>query len=211
MVKVIFDVGNVLLDWDVRYLYRKLLPNDIAIMEFLDEVGLMEMNVEFDRGRSFACGIAELCQRFPHRADLIEAFDVRWQETVAGAIQGSLAILDSLAQSGVPLYAITNFSGEKWRASCDRFPFLEERFRDVVVSGHEGLTKPEPEIFNRLLRRNSLKSRDCIFIDDSRPNVIGARAVGMDAILFQSPDALKSELHRRDLGLWKAPSSEKPP
>jgi 2-haloacid dehalogenase len=171
---VIFDVGNVLIRWDARLVYRRLLPDEASIEAFFAEVGFMDWNLEFDRG-------------------------ARWHESVEGAVEGAEALLAELAARGVPLYAITNFAGPKWTESVARFPFLGTSFRDVVVSGHEGVVKPDPEIFRRCLARNRLEARTCVFVDDSPANVAAAAAVGLDAIRFTSVEALHPELARRGL------------
>ena len=202
MIKsVIFDVGRVLLDWDVYLLYRKLLPNDKAIADFIDEVDLLRHNLEFDRGTPIDIGIAALVEEFPHCKELLEAFDKRWDETVPGAIGGSVEILSELKNEDVPLYAITNFARDTWRRTTARFEFLTSSFIDIVVSAHEGIIKPNPEIYKLLLQRNQLRAEDCVFIDDSEQNVIGARAVGIDAIHFIGPSQLREELLARDLPL----------
>lgn len=198
---VIFDVGRVLIEWDIFALYRKLLPNDEEIAAFIDEVGLLERNLEFDRGLAYGEGIPQLAEKFPHRADLIYAFDERWEETVPGAIDGSVDILRELGASGIALYAITNFAKEKWQLTIARFPFLSESFRDIAVSGLEGVIKPEPEIYRRLLKRNNLIADQCVFIDDSPTNVEGARRIGIDAILFEDPQGLRRDLIARGLPL----------
>jgi 2-haloacid dehalogenase len=113
-----------------------------------------------------------------------------------------VAILDDLDRAGVPLYAITNFSAEKFIVAVDRFPFLR-RFRDTVVSAHERVLKPDPRIYNVLLERNALVAAETVFIDDSLKNVEGARAVGMHAIHFTTPQALRGAL--AELGLPLAP------
>ena len=195
---IVFDVGRVLLDWDPRYLYRKLLSDNGAIDAFFDEVGFFDWNLGLDRGQSWQEGVTLLSEQFPHRRDLIEAADKRWHEMISGPITGTVVILDTLKNSGMPLYAITNFSSEKWPEACARFPFLL-CFRDVVVSGDEKLLKPDPEIYQLLLNRNNLVADDCIFIDDSKPNVEAASELGMDAIWFQSPAQLETEL--RGLGV----------
>ncbi|MEM7751600.1 MAG: HAD family phosphatase [Pseudomonadota bacterium] len=198
---VIFDVGCVLLDWDIYRLYRQMLPTDQAIAEFIDEVDLLHHNLEFDRGTSFQEGIAALVARFPHRKELLEAFDTRWGDTVSGAIDGSVEILEELKSAQVPVYAITNFARDKWHWATSRFDFLNHSFIDVVVSAHEGLVKPEPEIYNLLLQRNQLAAASCIFIDDSAKNVRGAADVGIDAIHFVEPAQLRRDLLSRGLPL----------
>jgi 2-haloacid dehalogenase len=196
---VIFDIGNVLIRWDPRLLYRPLLADEAAVDAFLAEIGFDAWNLELDRGGDWDAAVAAHAARHPQHAELIAAFHHRWEETVAGAIDGTVAILDDLVAAGVPLYAITNFSGPKWALTVARFPFLGSAFRDVVVSGHERLVKPDPAIFRLCLERNGLDAGDCVFIDDSPRNIEAAAAVGLDALLFTGPEALREDLARRGL------------
>jgi 2-haloacid dehalogenase len=196
---VIFDVGNVLVRWDARLLFRQLLPDEAAIEAFLAETGFDAWNLELDAGLPWDVGVAALSARHPHHAGTILAFHARWHETLPGAIDGSVAILDALAAAGVPLYAITNYSGEKWAETLPRFPFLATAFRDTVVSGHAGVVKPDARIYRLLLDRNGLDPAACIFIDDSPRNVAGAAALGIDAIRFTGPEALHDALAARGL------------
>ncbi|WP_018633251.1 HAD family hydrolase [Neomegalonema perideroedes] len=191
---VVFDVGNVLISWDPHAPYRAHFPDEAAIAAFLEEIGFYAWNLENDRGRPWDQAVAELSAEFPHRAELIALAHREWASTVTGPIAGTVEILRRLKAAGVPVYAITNFSPEKWRESVARFDFLREGFLDVVVSGDEKLVKPDLRIYETLLKRNGLKAEDCVFIDDSLPNVEGARAAGMKAIHFQNPEALAREL-----------------
>ena len=193
----VFDIGAVLLDWDPRYLYRKIIADPDRMEWFLSEVCTPAWNVEQDRGRPFADACELLVERHPDLEAEIRAFDERWVETVADAIQGSVAILETLRAADVPTWAITNFSHEKFAIARERWPFLNG-FRDVVVSGEEKLLKPDPAIYRVLLDRNGLAASDCLFIDDAPKNVDGARAVGMHAVQFTSPEQLAVDL--RDYG-----------
>jgi 2-haloacid dehalogenase len=195
---VIFDVGNVLIRWDARLLYRQLLADDAAIDAFFAEVDFAAWNLAFDRGVDWDEGVAALTARHPHRAELIRAFHARWHETMPGPVDGAPQVLEALSAAGVPLYAITNFSGANWTETVARFPFLAG-FRDVVVSGHEGVLKPDPEIYRRCLARNRLEPGACVFVDDSAANVAGAAALGIDTIRFTSTPELRGELARRGL------------
>ena len=196
---VIFDIGNVLVRWDARLLFRDFYPDDAGIDAFLAETGFHDWNLELDAGLPWDEGVARQAARFPAHAAAITAFHARWHETLPGAIEDSVAILDDLAAAGVPLYAITNYSAEKWAETLPRFPFLATAFRDTVVSGHEGVTKPDPRIFRLLLDRNGLAPGRCVFIDDNPGNVAGAAALGIDAILFTTPAALRDALAARGL------------
>lgn len=199
MIHVVFDVGNVLIDWDIRRVYRGHFADDAAIEAFLSEIGFGPWNLALDRGGTWASAVADHAARHPHLADLIALADRDWQRSVSGPIAGSVEILNRLAADDVPLYAITNFSAEKWAESLERFPFLGTAFRDVVVSAHEGLVKPDPALFRRFLDRNSLASQDCVFIDDSPANICAADLLGFDAIQFQTPEKLAVQLAKRGL------------
>lgn len=195
---VVFDIGNVLLDWDPRHLYRKLFDDPARMDHFLTQVWSPEWNRELDRGRPFAEAVEELAAAHPDFAGAIRAYDSRWPETVAGAIAGSVAILRALGDAGVPCYAITNFSQEKFAVARRLWPFLDD-FHGVVVSGKERLLKPDPAIYRLFLARYGLSAEDCVFIDDNATNVAGARAIGMHGIVFHDPERLAQDL--RALGL----------
>jgi 2-haloacid dehalogenase len=112
---------------------------------------------------------------------------------VPGEIEGSIAILAELRARGVPVFAITNFSAEKYAETLTRFPFLRD-FREVIVSAHEQLIKPDPAIYRLLLDRHGLTADHCLFVDDSPANTRGAEAVGMRGHLFRDAPTLRAEL-----------------
>jgi len=190
---VIFDLGNVLIPWDSRVLYRKLLPSEAAVDHFLSVVCPPDWNVSLDRGRDWSEAVAERVAMFPEHADLIRAYDHRWEEMLGPAIAGSVGILEELVASGVPVFALTNWSAVKFGIARARFPFLAH-FLDIVVSGEVRLVKPDPAIYRLLISRNRLDASSCVFIDDVAANVAGAQAVGMRGHRFTSADALRADL-----------------
>jgi 2-haloacid dehalogenase len=192
-VNIVFDLGMVLIAWDPRLLYRKIFKDEAKVEWFLSNICTHEWNLEQDRGRSFPEAVKTLTASHPSYAAEIAAYDTRWHETIPGAIDGTVDILEILHKKNAPLYAITNWNQDKFRETKLRFPFLN-LFRDIVVSGDEKLIKPDPAIYNLLLNRNALVAADCLFIDDSEKNVRGAEAVGMKAHHFTSPERLKVEL-----------------
>jgi 2-haloacid dehalogenase len=192
-MNIVFDLGMVLIEWDPRHLYRQVFDDEAKMERFLADVCHSNWNTEQDRGRSFDDGVIEATSRHPEHAREIAMYRDRWMDMVPGPIDGSVAILEELHVKGAPLYAITNWNGDTFRATRQRFSFLS-LFKDIVVSGDEKLLKPEPEIFKLLARRNGIKLKDSIFIDDSLKNVVGAKAVGMQAIHFTSPERLRAEL-----------------
>jgi 2-haloacid dehalogenase len=199
---VIFDLGGVLLDWDPRHLYRKLFNGDDAAMErFLSEICTMSWHLQHDAGRPFEETCPELKLKHPGYDALIDAFADRHGEMTAGAITGTVMLLERLSAQGVPLYAITNYPAQTFPVAQKNFSFLA-LFRDVAVSGVERVLKPSAELFNILLRRNNLVAGEAIFIDDSIKNVEAAHALGLHAIHFRSADELERELSA--LGVLRA-------
>ncbi len=190
---VVFDIGNVLIEWDPRHLYRRIFTTPDETEHFLSTICTSAWNLEIDRGKPFAEAVAELVASYPEHEAAIRAFDERWSEMVPGLVPGSLELMERLEQRGAPLYAITNFSAEKFAEARRRFPFLD-RFRGVIVSAHERLLKPDRAIFELLLSRYRLRAEECLFIDDSAANVAGARAVGMAAHHFKDAAGLEEAL-----------------
>jgi len=191
---VIFDFGGVLVDWNPRYLYRRLFPDDPAGMErFLAEVCTTEWNQRQDAGRPWVEALAELIARHPAQADLIRAYRERWQETLSGPIDGSVAILDEVRAAGHRILGLTNWSHETFPLARTLFPFFNW-FEGIVVSGEEKLIKPDPRLYVRLLERYRVDPARAVFIDDSLKNVEAAIALGIHGIHFRSPSALRDEL-----------------
>ena len=192
---VVFDVGNVLIRWDPLLVYREMIPDDEKRAWFMQNVCTAAWNLEQDRGRSWEEAVALLVASHPEWESQIRAYDERWHEAVPGVIEDSVAVLAELKARGEKVYAITNFSREKWAECLIRFPFLQS-FDGVVVSAHERVIKPDPEIYQILFQRYGLVAGDCIFIDDSAKNIDTARKVGMKAVHFVEPIDLRLELRK---------------
>jgi 2-haloacid dehalogenase len=194
---VVFDLGGVLIDWDPRYLYRQLLPDD-EIEPFLDEIGFREWNHAQDAGGSWDDAVDALAARHPHRRDLIAAYRDRFAETMAGPIDGTVALLEELHDRGTRLIALTNWSSETFPHAQRAFGFLE-LFEGIVVSGEERVVKPDEAIFRALIDRYDVDPHRGVFVDDLPDNVAAARTLGFTGLLFRRPDELRRDL--ADLGL----------
>lgn len=192
---VVFDVGNVLIDWDPKYLYRKLIEDEEEIERFLTEVCHYQWNLEQDRGRLFAEAIAGKIAEFPHHEEWIRAYDERWPEMVSGPIQGTVDILNELKDRAFPLYAITNFSREKWDIATQVFPFLNH-FNGVTVSADVKLLKPDPVIYHHFLKTFSLEPSTLLFVDDRAENVQAAIDAGFHAVVFTTPEQFRDDLKK---------------
>ncbi|UVO51608.1 HAD family phosphatase [Sphingomonas sp. SUN019] len=189
---VVFDIGNVLYDWDPRILYERLIPDGEALDAFLRDVCTREWHFQHDLGRPFAETSAELSAEYPEHADLIAAWGPCFSEQIPGPMPGMPALVDELHASGVPLYAITNFSGEFFAPFRAQEAAFFGRFRDIVVSGDEQVVKPDPAIYRLALERFGLEPRQAVFVDDRQENVDGADAVGMTGIRFVDAATLRA-------------------
>jgi 2-haloacid dehalogenase len=192
---VVFDIGGVLLDWDPRYLYRALFDDDDRMERFLAEVCTLEWHAAHDLGVPYAESCAALAERHPDQAELIWAWGRRSEDMIGGPIDGTVEILRELIAAGMPCYALTNMEAETYPLRRERYDFMRW-FQGTVVSSHERVAKPSPEIFHRLLHRFGLDASATLLIDDSQVNVDAARRVGMQAIRFQSPAQVRAFLEQ---------------
>src|SRR3954447_13428406 len=195
---VVFDLGAVLIDWDPRYLYRSLLPDDAAVDAFLDEVGLAEWNEALDAGGDWDEAVEELASRHPNRRALIEAFRDRWEETLGQPIWPVVDLVSELKSKGVGTFALSNWSARTFAIARPRFEFLGW-LDGIIVSGEVGVTKPDPRIFRALLDRYELEPARTAFVDDRDVNVQAAAALGIRAVQFVGARQLREDL--RAMGL----------
>ncbi len=196
---VVFDLGGVLLDWNPRYLYRKLFDGDeIAMERFLAEVCTMEWHRAHDLGVPPERTCPPLVAAHPDQEELIWAWSRRSEEMVGGAIVGCVELLSELKDAGVPCYALTNMERETYPLRRERFEFLGW-FDGTVVSAFEGVAKPDVAVFELLLDRFDLIPSATLFVDDSADNVRAAKRAGMQAIEFRSPDQLRRRLEQAEL------------
>ena len=195
---VVFDVGNVLVDWNVRAFYAPLIPDPARLDWFLAEVVTPAWHFQHDAGRAFAETSAELIARYPDEAELIRQYGPRFNETIVGAIPGMIELVEQLAAARVPLFAITNFSHEVWPPFRAEWPVFDH-FTDIVVSGEERLTKPDAAIYQLALRRFGLGPGQAVFIDDRADNVEAAVANGFAGHPFTGHAPLAAELARMGL------------
>lgn len=196
MKDIIFDFGGVLIDWNPRYLYRKIFPTEQEVEWFLENVCTSQWNTQQDAGRSFEEGIELLEKKFPEYAFAIRFYYTRWEEMLGGEIAGTVQILRELKARGYRIFGLTNWPAQTFAIARRRFDFIKE-FDGIVVSGQEKLVKPDPQIYARLLERYNLRAPNCIFIDDNQANISKAADLGFETVLFTNPDDLRRILSSR--------------
>ena len=191
---IIFDLGGVLIDWNPRYLYRKIFKSEEEIDWFLENICTSDWNEQQDAGRSFEEATHELLKKFPEHKEPIAAWYGRWTETIGGPVEETVDILRAIRDSKKwRLYALTNWSAQTFPWALDNFEFLHW-FEGIVVSGVEKTRKPFPEFYQIMFDRYQIEPSRALFIDDSLRNIEGANKLGLNTIHFQSPGQLAEEL-----------------
>ena len=193
---IIFDLGGVLVDWNPKYLYEKIFDSQEEVEWFLNNVCTSDWNIEQDAGRTIEEANALKIAEFPDYEKFINMFYERWDEMFSGLIQESVKIQQKLiADKNYKVYALTNWSAEKWELGKQLFPFFND-FEDVVVSGQENTRKPFDDIYQLILKRYSIIPENSVFIDDNFENTLGSSRNGIHSIHFKSPEQLKSDLKK---------------
>jgi len=200
---VVFDLGGVLIDWNPEYVYHKLIPYPRHRQWFLSNICNRTWNLEQDRGRSLAEGTQVLLNQHPEHTDWIRAFYDRWIEMLGGELKDGVDLLHALKTSGLPLYALTNWSTETFPYARKNYSCLNH-FRAILVSGELGMIKPEPAIYNAMFKRIScdlpnLEPQEIVFIDDAKQNTEAAQQLGWQSVHHQDIRSTRAAL--RSLGL----------
>lgn len=195
---VVWDVGRVLYHWDLRHLFAKLIPDPAELEWFVTHVVTEEWHFQSDAGRPLAEMLPELKGRFPDHAALIEAYATRFVETLPYAVEGTHALVEQLAQAGVPQFALSNFGAEFWAMFRPTAPVFDH-FAHLVISGEEKCAKPDPGIYAVLEQRCGLDPGTLLFVDDRADNIAAARARGWHGHIFTHADLLEAELRAHGL------------
>lgn len=195
---VLWDLGNVLLDWSPAHLYRKIFSSEAEVQAFLSEVCTMAWHNEHDRGVPMSENRRHLIDAHPQFEAAIRAWETRFPEMLNGTVPGTSEIMDRLAGAGIPQYALTNLPAEWVDPVHALYPSMAH-MRDVIVSAHEGVVKPDRRIYEITDQRLPYDPTEVVFFDDRAENVAAAREYGFDAEIFTGQDSLISALKDRKL------------
>ena len=195
---IIFDVGDVLIDFRYEEYMRDLGFSEDVIRLFVENMILSEHWHQLDLGEMDEDEAPDHFMRIiPGHDTEVRAFWEHIADIVAEYPEAAPLITD-LKRSGYSVYLLSNYPPKladlHWRV----FTFMDQ-LDGMVISGREHITKPDPAIYELLVSRYGLKMEECLFIDDREINVEAAAKLGMDAILFTGYDALRAELKNKGL------------
>ena len=192
MKNIILDFGNVLVRWEPEKIYREHFGDEARAWWFWRHVADAPWRNRIDAGESYATCVGELQARFPEYSEAIELFHSRWADMLTGEVEGMYALVEEL-KGRTEVYGLTNWSMETFPEARRMFPILQLIDR-YVVSGAEGIVKPDPRLFRILMARYGLQAEECIFVDDNPDNVAAATQLGMQGIVFPGADKLRQQL-----------------
>jgi 2-haloacid dehalogenase len=204
LTTVVFDLGGVLIDWDPRYLYRQLFTDPAEMEDFLARICTQDWHHAHDLGEDIPQSCRRLARRYPGHRDMIMAWAERCEEMAAGQFDEAVGVLREVKAAGLRCLALSNMEPTTFATRRTRFAFMDW-FDGFVISGIEGVAKPDPRIFQILLRRYRLEPAATVFIDDSPGNVEAARGLGMIAVRYTSAGQLRSELRSPGLAVLGFP------
>ena len=190
---VVWDVGRVLFQWDLRFLFAKLIPDPAELEWFVTNVVTEEWHFQSDAGRPLTEMLPELKARFPEHSGLIDAYVARFVETLPHAVPGTHALVERLTQRGVPQFVLSNFGAEFWDMFRPTRPVFDH-FELCVVSGQERRAKPDPAIYAILEQRVAVPPAQLLFVDDRADNIAAAQARGWHGHVFADAARLEAEL-----------------
>ena len=189
---VVFDLGNVLVRWDPYLPYvGRLARADVDA--FFADIDFAQFNQRQDAGRPWSQARDELRDEFPQHLAALDLYLEHFAESLPGPVDGSAAVVRELAAGGVRVLGLSNWSAETYRHAQPAAPVIG-LLEGVVVSGQEGIAKPDPQIFALLTARYGLDPGRTVFTDDSPPNVMAARLAGYVGVLFDGAQGLRRDL-----------------
>lgn len=192
---VVLDLGNVLVRWEPARALTGLL-SDAEVRRFFDDVDFPALNLRQDAGRPWALARAEVARTHPEHVATLDLYVERFADALPGPVPGSAEVVDDLRAAGVRVLGLTNWSAETFHHAVPAAPVIG-RLEDVVVSGREGVAKPDPPIFGILAERFGLDPSRTVFVDDSPVNVEAAAGLGFQAVLFTGAEPLRADLVAR--------------
>lgn len=198
---IIFDLGGVLINWDMKPSFRPHFDSEDEVGDFLDWFSPFFMKYVHDGRGDMATSLAPMRALHPDLDHLFDIFEHQWYDFIKGHMAGTVDILDRLEANATPLFALTNWPHQVWPPrgpeGCDPaehdYSFIEH-FRDIVVSGQVRMHKPNDDIYLHALEKFGLAAENAVFVDDLAENVEAANRLGMTGLQFVSPEKLEEDL-----------------
>lgn len=192
---IIFDLGNVLLNFQPKQFLTRFINDENQINDFFAKVIKNELWLNLDRGRiSLDDARDEYIAKFPEENELIITFFNHWKEMLT-PINPNINILHELKANGYSLYALSNFIEEAFEYVQNRYSFFN-LFEGKVISSEIKYIKPEVQIYQHLIKTYNLDPEECVYIEDVAAFLIPAKNLSMRVIHYTPRTDLRKELRK---------------
>ncbi|MGR3635003.1 MAG: HAD family hydrolase [Shimia sp.] len=189
---VVFDIGNVLIEWQPENFYDRTV-GEARRRAFFTDTDIHTHHAQIDAGASLPAMIESLIPQYPDYAHELRMWNDNWNDLAAPAIPHSVRLLNALADKGVTLFTLTNFGHDNFPLSQAVYPFLT-RFDREYVSGRLKMIKPDPVIYAHVEADSGIAPDRLIFADDRPENIDAAAARGWKTHLFDHPQGWADRL-----------------
>jgi len=195
---IIFDIGNVLLNFKPEQFLSRFINDELRIKEFITNVIKTELWLDLDRGiNSLQEAREKYLERYPEESKLIMTFFNHWKEMLT-PIPQNIQILRELKSNDYKVYFLSNFIREAFDYVQDCYEFIT-LVDGKVISSELKYVKPEVKIYQHLLEKYNLNPEQCVFIDDVESNLPQAQSLKMKTIHYLKDTDLRSELRKLDV------------
>lgn len=188
MIKnVIFDLGNVLIDFKPIKYIKSLGYDDEKALEIFNKTIKDSIWADMDRGiyRDKESYVKAFKTKYPEIQDDIDKFlGGPWIENVIFPLKDNLKMINLVKEKGLKYYILSNYPKDAFEYTYDMCPFIQNA-NGMVISYDVLMIKPDKNIYLKLLDKYGLKANECLFIDDLDINVEGAKSVGINAFVFK--------------------------
>lgn len=195
---VVWDLGNVIIPWDRRGALERFIDDEAEVERISEEIFDLGTNLHLDRGATIDEVRRLVEDRHPGHGWVVDGYVEHFRHSLGPTDEATVALIDELLDDGVRCVGLSNWSAITWAGITEAYPALG-RLQGVMISGDEGVCKPDAAIFRRCEARFGFTSDQALFFDDSASNVEGARAAGWDAERFTSAAAARAALVSRGL------------
>ncbi len=189
---VIFDIGNVLIEWHPENFYDQTVGTERR-KAFFSAIDIHSHHLEIDKGAALLDTVNSLIPRFPEWEHELRMWHDNWNEIAAPEISHSARLLCELKRKGITVFTLTNFGHDNFPRSQDAYPFLKEFDREYV-SGRLKMIKPDPEIYQYVEQDCGLNPERLLFTDDRAENIKAAADRGWKTHLFTDPQGWANRL-----------------
>lgn len=195
---VVFDIGNVLINFKPLEFLRERFEDEAVVQTVYSTIFESKEWPELDRGTITEEEATEnFCRYCSVYEEEIREVMRDWHSMLT-PIEATVDIFKGLKQKGYKIYVLSNYHMKAFESTYNNNEFF--KLADGMVVSHRiNMLKPQPEIYDFLLKEYSLKAGETLFIDDTLANVEGANKAGIKTIFFKSAEALREAL--KDLKL----------